>query len=81
MNEILKTTLKVGEVVPRPGNFDPNFDVPTTDEHVKYALSVRPDTLGPSMWGIYVCTRRQGHSILKCWEDVLWMALGKKPPG
>lgn len=74
-NSVLDTFLELGEVVPKPGHFDPMSDVPVTDEQVKYSLSVRPDNVGDSMWGFYCCERKLGKPVLDAWESTLLMSL------
>jgi hypothetical protein len=74
---VLNTFLENGEVVPQVGNFNPHFDVPSTDEQVKYTLSLRKDNMADSMWGHYCCQRLQGMSLLHAWENVLLLSIGQ----
>jgi len=74
---ILDTCLGDNEVVPNTDNINERH-VPTTDEQVKYMLSLRGDRLmAQSMWGHYCCERHLGLTIIQAWMNILLVSLGQ----
>ena len=52
--------------------FNPDFDVPETDEQAEIAIRHgKDDLIGRNLIGIYRCRRGLGDSLLKAYETAL----------
>lgn len=61
----------------RERQFNPETDVPKTDQEVEIALQRDNDILTKCLIGIYRVRRMQGDDILKAYKDALLAHIGK----